>query len=391
MKATLNRVSLVTEVDAPYSDPDPRHFSHPAGFETELSRVLVHEATHYWQQLSQMFLLLVADEDWERLNTFRSQGRAEEPGVLRTALHKPHAVQGFSPQDLVESASRYWDVLSVGPHNLFESELASGVELDEETRELYESAMASGLFRSPDDGFSQVTVDLAMRVGAGSYARPYTYLQDMIGEQAMPLFPLLAHWALQTPAPVTLFPRFAEYAARKVRRWQKQEGWIRRLVSRQRVIVHELTDNQMTLYWKLGGQISKLAKKEGFPLWTVGQFLDRTSLGDHPVYVWAAGWARELGRDVVKQGMADDMRSGFRGDPDDFALLAADRLLALAGGQDTRGLLNTYLGPPVHRFSDDRIWYTGVEPNQEENDRIKDTCIAIHTAWEEFRGARRGY
>jgi hypothetical protein len=112
MNGRFNRVSLVTEIDAPWSPYDPRYFFNPAGFEPEMSRVLMHEATHYWQQLSQMYLLLVADEEWGRLNRFRLEGRAVEPGPLSTALRTPHKGVGFSAHDLAESASRYWDILN---------------------------------------------------------------------------------------------------------------------------------------------------------------------------------------------------------------------------------------------------------------------------------------
>lgn len=390
MNGRLNRISLVTEIDAPCPPPDPRYFSDPAGFETELSRVLMHEATHYWQQLSQMYLLFVADEDWERLNRFRFQGRVDEAGPLSKALRNPHEVLGFSAHDLSESACRYWDVLNIGPHNRVEAELAKGTELDAESRELYEASVAAGLFRGPDDGFTQYTLAIAMRVGAGSYARPYLYLQDKLGGDAMALFPLLAQWALQTPAPVTLFETFATYAGRKLAKWQKRDAVLRRL-TRRSVISQELTELQMTLYWMLGGDMARLAKKEGFQLWSVGQFLEFTSLAEHPVYAWAARWARELGHEVVGRGLANDMRAGFGRDPDALALLAADRLLALPGGPDARGMLSAYLQPPIHRFSDDRTWFTGVEPRNDDNVAIAQVCMEIHTWWEDFRSARRGY
>jgi hypothetical protein len=44
----------------------------------------------------------------------------------------------------------------------------------------------------------------------------------------------------------------------------------------------------------------------------------------------------------------------------------------------------------VHRFSDDQIWYTGVEPSNDRNWAIAQECMTIHTLWEDFRKARRG-
>jgi hypothetical protein len=153
--------------------------------------------------------------------------------------------------------------LNIGPHNLVEMELSKGTELDDETRELYEAAIAARLFRSSDDGATQYTVALAMRVGAGSYSRPYVYLQDKLGGSAMVLFPLLAHWALQTPAPLTLFDKFAEHAGRKLEKWQRRDSYLRRFIHRS-LLSTELHELQLTLYWMLSGQIAKLAKEEGF-------------------------------------------------------------------------------------------------------------------------------
>jgi hypothetical protein len=88
--------------------------------------------------------------------------------------------------------------------------------------------------------------------------------------------------------------------------------------------------------------------------------------------------------------MADDMSTFFRKDRDSLALLAADRLLALPGGP-AKDLLCTYLAPPIYRFNDDRTWITGVEPNKADSEAIAQACMEIHTLWEAFRNARRGY
>jgi hypothetical protein len=389
MNGRFNRVSLVTEIDAPRPPFDLRYFSNPAGFEPEMSRVLLHEATHYWQQLSQMYLLLVADEEWERLNRFRRGGQAAEPGPRLTALHKPDKVLRFSAHDLAESAGRYWDMMNIGPHNLVEAELAKGAELDDETRRMYEETVAAGMFRTSDDGYTQYTLMIAMRASAGAYARPFIYLQDKLGGSAMPLFPLLAQWSLQTPDPVPFFDKFAEYAGKRLEKWQRRDSWLRRL-ARRSFLSREMRELQLNLYATLAGDIARLAKKEGSVLWSGCQFLESTSLARHPVYAWAARWARVVGREAVKQGLANDMRAGFEKDPDSLALLAVDRLLALPGGS-ARDLLCTYLLPPVYRFSDDGTWTTGIEPSHDDNMAIAEACMEIHNWWEAFRSARRGY
>jgi hypothetical protein len=390
MNGSLNRVSLVIEFDEPHRRPDPRHVLDPAGFESEIARVMLHEATHYWQQLSQTYLLLVAAEEWTRLKQFRATGQVPEAGPLAADLRTPDAGTGFSPRDLSECACRYWDIVNIGPHNLVEAELAKGTELTPETRASHEAAVQSGLFRLSDDGYTQDTIAVAMQVVGGAYARPYLHLQDKLGSGAMVLFPLLAHWALQTPAPVALFSTFAERAAAELGRWLKRSSLLRRVTGRH-LLPTEMRDLQLTMYRQLGGPIYTVAKEAGYPLWTAGQYFQFTPLADHPVYSWAAHWTRQLGKHLVDNKMARDMRRGFRRDPDSLAILAADRLLALPGGGLARDLLYRYLTPPVHRFTDDLTWFTKVGPTAADNAAITRTCMEIHTSWERFRTAARGY
>lgn len=388
MRGSLNRLSLVTVIDAPFREPQPEYFLHPAGRDPELSRVIMHEATHYWQQLSETFLLMVAAEDWQRLQIFLRTGRVDGPDELNRRLRASDSTLGFSPLDLAECASRYWDILNLGPHNLVEAALADGAELDDETQRMYDAAVELGGFRMDDDGFTTVTVEVAMRVVGGAYARPYLRLQERTG-LALPLFPLVAHWALQTPAPVTLFDEFADLASRKLLNSRKWEGRARRLL-RRAVAFNELREEQMKWYWYLAGPIAKLTKKRGFQLWTGGQYGRFTSLAEHAVYGWAFDWSDELGRAAVNDGQADDMKHLFRKDPEALRILAADRIMALPGGPE-REMLQTYLGPPIHRFSDDEIWFTNVESDHGANVAIADHCMKIHDDWEAFRTARRGY
>lgn len=393
MRATLNRVSLVTEVDAPHRAPDSRHFLDPAGYESAFSRVLLHEAVHYWQQLSQMFLLLLAEEDWKRLKRFDLFGEADPLGPLGEAFRTQRPPLNFSPHDLAEAAARYWDVLNLGPHRLVDLELTAGRSLDSKTRELYDKAVSLGLFRLPDDAFTSFSVEVAMRIVGGAYARPYLYLEERLGaEDAVTLFPLLAHWALQTPRPVELFEDFAELARRKVRKWSRWESRVQRLRTGGRILVRDLTEHQMRLYWQLSLPVYKFAKKRQAPLWTAGQYMQYTSLSNHPVYAWAAGWTKRLGNGLVSAGQADDLKALFaKDDVSGVALLAADRVLALPGGPENRRYLVEYLLPPLHRFSDDRTWFTNNETEHDDNVALADQCMAIHGHWEEFRKARRGY
>jgi hypothetical protein len=388
MRATLNRVSLVTEVDIPYRKPDRRYFEDPAHFDVELSRALLHEATHYWQQLASAGLLVLAGEDWKRLLKFERSGIVDNQAPLRAAFGARHATEGFSIQDLVECTSRYWEILNMGPHNLVEAELARGVILEPEVRAMYESTVAAGLFRTSSDGFTQDTVSLAMHVCGGSYARLYFLLEDRIGDFAMILFPLLSHWALQTKDPVRLYGKFTLHAGAEIARSLKPSRWRRFLRRDDEVTLRDMDEYQDSLYLKLRPLISQVAKKEGTRLLTAGESLAATPLANHPVYAWAVRWIWELGRAALEDGLGDDVKRHYRGEAQ--AWVTADRMLALPGGPYLTWLYR-YLRPPIHRFSDDKTWFTGVEPVNQDNIKISEQCIVIHTAWKNFRRARRGH
>ncbi|MGR0220088.1 hypothetical protein [Agromyces sp. ZXT2-6] len=387
MHATLSRVSLVTEIDAPHRPPDRRYVEDPAHFDVELSRVLMHEATHYWQQLSSPALLILAGDDWQSLLRFRSTGSADGTTTLRPQFTTPHPAFGFSILDLVECLSRYWDILNTGPHDLVEAELAEGGQLSPELAAELEDARVNGLFRSDDDGFSFATVSLAMRIIGGSYARPYRDLEQRLGFMTVVLFPLIAHWALQTNDPVRMFDAFTLRGGSAVARSLKRSERMRFL--RPRVSAPDLEEEQERLYLKLVPLMMDVAKGSGTEVRLGSEALAYTALADHPVYRWAIDWVSRLGHAAMTEGLGRDVRRRYRGD-EVCALIVADRMLALPGG-DHRSWLHAYLTPPVHRFNDGLTWYTNVEPVHDDNVRIADQCIEIHTAWEEYRQARRGY
>ena len=133
----------------------------------------------------------------------------------------------------------------------------------------------------------------------------------------------------------------------------------------------------MSVAWP-ASPVAKLSKKKGFPMYNGSELARFTSLAGPPVYRWASAWFLEMGRFVVSEGMADDLSDFFNLSPDEHAMAAADRLMALPAG-DERGILNTYLGPPLHRFTDDQIWFTAVESEHEDNVWVADQCMEIHS------------
>jgi hypothetical protein len=267
--------------------------------------------------------------------------------------------------------------------------LAQGATLDPDLRSAYDSTVDEGLFRSSDDGYSPATVSLAMRAVGGSYAHPYRLLERRLGDFAMTLFPLLSHWALQTSDPVRLFDRFTVHAGAEVFRSLKWKRRLQHFTGNDVLQLPEQHAYQDALYLKLRPLLAQVAKREGTALYTAGEVLANTALADHPVYNWATGWIEKLGRAGLERGLGKDIERHFRGDAAQ-AWAMADRMLALPGGP-YRPFLYGFLQPPIHRFNDDRTWFTKVEPTRDENIRIAELCMGIHSAWENFRHARRGY
>ncbi|MHA7191938.1 hypothetical protein ACX80N_16760 [Arthrobacter sp. MDT2-16] len=390
MHATLNRVSLVTEIDTPHVPPDLRYFHNPANFDSALSRVLFHEATHYWQQLSSLWLLLMATEDWVRLHYYHETGKLDGPTTIRSEYKRHDPSLGFSIHDLIECTSRYWDVQSVGPHNLIEAELARGRILSPDLQSEYEATIANGMFRAPNDDYSSATVSLAMRIVGGSYARPYTLLEKRLGDFTIFLFPLLSHWALQTRHPLLMFQHFEKQAAEEIR-FIYQLRKLRRLWRRDESIqVLDMQEHQKSLYLMLHPAIAKRAKAVGNPLRpAVDTFPHLTYIHEHPIYAWSFSWLKELGRVAEAEGKESDVNRYYHKRNEARAWAISDRMLALPGGN--RSLLYHFVQPPVYRFKDDKTWFTGVEPADEDNLRVASMCIEIHNDWEAFRQASRGY
>jgi hypothetical protein len=177
------------------------------------------------------------------------------------------------------------------------------------------------------------------------------------------------------------------HAGAEVARSLKPSRW-RRFLRRDDNVLSDHDEYQDSLYLKLRPLISQVAKKEGARLYTAGEALPYTPLANHPVYAWAVRWIGELGRAALGNGLGDDVKRHYRDEAQ--ALATVDRMLALPGGPN-RGWLYEYLLPPIYRFSDGKTWFTHVEPVPQDNIRISELCIGIHTAWEDFRRARRGY
>lgn len=164
----------------------------------DLGRVFFHELTHVWQILSESFLSRLAVEEYHALITFDSTGHlphmsSEES--LEGRFTTKHPTLGFSAQQLMEAMTRMHDIGAVGPDRVYESITGSPLPIDPlPMRDPY-----SGIPAFPGRAISMtMTVEDA-------YAEPYRYTLDRWGIFAPFIFPLIAHYCLQTDYPVDVF------------------------------------------------------------------------------------------------------------------------------------------------------------------------------------------
>src|SRR3954467_12457235 len=106
MSAVFHPVSLLIEVDHEWEQPDTRTLRVPAEYKPNQSRILFHETLHYWQQLAQGFLIRLADEEWQRLLTYKNEKQIIPPGSVRQMFAKKEKY-GFSAKELSESLASY--------------------------------------------------------------------------------------------------------------------------------------------------------------------------------------------------------------------------------------------------------------------------------------------
>lgn len=180
------------------------------------SRIVFHEAVHYWQQFSQSFLLRLAEEDWQRLIEYERSGQRYGPGSIRREFYREEPDLGFSARDIHECLARFWEVVAFGPNRIMNEQWVSGrssfhpdfvtANRPSSFRQEFESLVAWG---STD--FLQ-----AMTMIGGEYATPYLATGHTMPRASMLVFPWLAHYALQTNRPATVFLRFIEDIASKL-------------------------------------------------------------------------------------------------------------------------------------------------------------------------------
>ena len=351
---------MLIELAEPCAEPHIFAFTGPKDWRPGLSRKVFHETLHYWQHISQGFLIRLIEEDSDRLERFVATGNIPPPGPLKRAFVTRDAAAGFSPRDLMEAHARYWDIHAIGPPRLIEADLDNPHRDTDAilTRPAYGKMKAEGrIWRHIDangkgHGYSGFSFDLAMRLAGGAYARPYLQLRDATNTYtAGVLFPLAAHCAMQSDDPVAAFTRLiARLDALPL------------LLDEPPVIESEWR----RLYPRvLKAALEDALAQSGRDFPTGRHVIDAGRLARHPGYHLAAALMaiatkhlRECRPDWLlfsNTGMPEDMRA-------DWTL---DFLLACAGMTDTREPdLLCYLAPPWVRFGDGTIWSPGTDFDQ---------------------------
>ena len=172
---------MLVELAEPCAEPHIFALTGPKDWRPGLARKVFHETLHYWQHISQGFLIRLIEEDLDRLERFEATGNIPPPGPLKRMFVTRDATAGFSPRDLMEAHARYWDIHAIGPPRLIEADLDNPHRETDSilTRPAYDDMKAEGrIWRHIDPngeghGYSGFSFDLAMRLAGGAYARPY--------------------------------------------------------------------------------------------------------------------------------------------------------------------------------------------------------------------------
>ena len=191
----FSHLSLLIDLDCEKWWPQPAAFTDTATYFPRRSRRLLHESLHYWQQLSQGYLFLLAEEDWADFIEREKTGKNPGEGLRRKHFKQGDGRHGFSAWNISESLTQFWEMFIVGR----ESASGPGVEA---------SAKKRSRRWSSDDEFDEAM--LASR----DYSEPFRLARRVLDPSfSLVIFPFLAHFALKTRRPAYFFERFIDEIA----------------------------------------------------------------------------------------------------------------------------------------------------------------------------------
>jgi hypothetical protein len=158
-----------------------------------LCRILYHESLHFWQIFSSAYVASLVADEWSRLLTYEATGTPPPPTQAVMDHSRVLPDNPFSARELVECWARYWDVHTRGPERIIREEQIS---------------VPDGASLRDEHGYTGEAYDLVMTSGedCAVYGRPYRWLlQGWESRFAALFFPVIAHAALATCRPVTMF------------------------------------------------------------------------------------------------------------------------------------------------------------------------------------------
>lgn len=214
MRAAFSRASLLVHANTEGQLSDSTALS-PNRSSTTRGRVLFHEAVHYWQQLSQGFLVKLADEEWARLRTYEAKGEMAGTGPVRREFERRDPRVGCSARDLHECLARYWEIIAFGPAQVIRHEWQTDREAAHPDFQQAWKRMRHSL-GAPETASSFTDVFMAMLMIGGEYAAPFIDSCQRFGDAAAFIFPCLAHLALTTDQPTTSYATLADECGQRL-------------------------------------------------------------------------------------------------------------------------------------------------------------------------------
>lgn len=410
MEASFRAVSLLIDTRGQGWETDRDVLWTPGLSGTRQARMIAHEAIHYWQQLSQGFVVRLAQEQWDRLVEFETFGCDSGPGPLAEEFDRRAPGSDLSARDLHEGLARFWDVMAFGPSQILELEWSKPDRLaNPDLVELYEKMRREAA--APAGTFSGVDFIWAMSIGAGRYAKPFNSFVEHLEDPfpAACLFPLLGHFAMQTLRPAEMYAKFLETAAPRLLELGKEGPEF--------TAPYPLFDAAVnSLYILARTECDRIARAEGDRLTMGIEAFESGTLLRHPVYRWAFGervLPTCLSLAQTREGIetANALFEGRRGAQLAGRLLL-DGALATPGLSDSRMLLlcGGVLAPPCFRLDTGELvlptrqwreaWVNPPEdvrdPNllialvplverpgiEDEEETAARSCIEVQTRWQ---------
>ena len=302
----FSHLSLLIDLNCEKWWPQPAAFTDTATYFPRRSRRLLHESLHYWQQLSQGYLFLLAEEDWADFIEREKTGKTPGEGPRRKHFKQADGRHGFSAWNVSESLTQFWEMHIAGP------ESASGPSAEPSAKERTQRW-------SSDHEFDEAM--LASR----DYSEPFRLARRLVDPGfSLVIFPFLAHFALKTRRPAYFFERFLDEVAARAGAKAAEAG----------VLDPHSAVTAGVLYPEIAQWCDEVARRDGEAglLHSPVLFVE-SPLQQNPVYAWSFERLARLGARV--RGTA-----------------ALDTAICLPSQQQHRKILAHELTPPCLRFAD---------------------------------------